>query len=56
MLQYIHPHATYGHKATFIDDTDELLMYGGATYKQEQPPTYDNQASKLASYPSTRNP
>ena len=43
MLQYVAPLATYGHKATFLEDTDEIIMYGGRAYRQEQPPSFNNQ-------------
>ena len=47
-LQYLRPLATYGHRATFLAETDELIVYGGRSYNVEQPPSANNRTYPMA--------
>lgn len=38
-LQYVQPLPRYGHRAVFHAPTDEIFMYGGLAYTEEQPKT-----------------
>eukprot|EP01038_Epipyxis_sp_PR26KG_P011787 gene11787-15773_t len=48
-LQFVKPTSRYGHRGVFIEDSSEIIMYGGMAYYVEQPKTFTNSWASVVS-------